>query len=140
MKSKLIFLFCILWYFGAKAQKYPSPMDIQNVLSASFAELRPNHFHAGLDISTGGVIGVPVKSVADGYVSRIKVSPYGYGYGLYITHYDGHTTVYGHLSEYAPKIDSVIRKEQYRIESFTADYFPKENELPVKKGEIIAYS
>ncbi|MBR4677007.1 MAG: M23 family metallopeptidase [Bacteroidales bacterium] len=140
MKSKLIFLFCILGYFGAKAQKYPSPMDIQNVLSASFAELRPNHFHAGLDISTGGVIGVPVKSVADGYVSRIKVSPYGYGYGLYITHYDGHTTVYGHLSEYAPKIDSVIRKEQYRIESFTADYFPKEDELPVKKGEIIAYS
>ena len=71
MKSKLIFLFCILGYFGAKAQKYPSPMDIQNVLSASFAELRPNHFHAGLDISTGGVIGVPVKSVADGRLADI---------------------------------------------------------------------
>ncbi|MBQ3656203.1 MAG: M23 family metallopeptidase [Bacteroidales bacterium] len=139
MKTKIFCIF-FLTVFGANAQKYPSPMDIQNVLSASFAELRPNHFHAGLDISTSGAIGVPVKSVADGYVSRIKVSPYGYGYGLYITHYDGHTTVYGHLSEYAPKIDSVIRKEQYRLKSFDADYFPKEDELPVKKGEIIAYS
>ena len=125
---------------AAKAQIYTQPMDIPTVLSASFAELRPNHFHAGLDISTSGVIGIPVKSAADGYVSRIKVSPYGYGYGLYITHYDGHTTVYGHLSEYAPKIDSVIRKEQYRLKSFEADYFPPKDSLKVKNGEIIAYS
>lgn len=124
---------------GAKAQDYINPMDIPVSLSASFAELRPNHFHGGLDISTPS-IGTPVKSVADGYVSRIKVSPYGYGYGLYITHYDGYTTVYGHLSEYAPKIDSVIRKEQYRLQSFDVDYFPEETLLPVKKGEIVAYS
>ena len=140
MKLKNIFLaaFCAA-VMGANAQNYINPMDHPTVLSASFAELRANHFHGGLDISTPHV-GMPVKSVADGYVSRIKVSPYGYGYGLYITHYDGHTTVYGHLSEYAPKIDSVIRKEQYRLQSFDVDYYPDESQLPVKQGEIVAYS
>ncbi|MBQ5575498.1 MAG: M23 family metallopeptidase [Bacteroidales bacterium] len=139
MKLNLFYLLVFLCAFGAKAQNYINPMDIPVVLSASFAELRANHFHGGLDISTPH-IGVPVKSVADGYVSRIKVSPYGYGYGLYITHYDGHTTVYGHLSEYAPKIDSVIRKEQYRLQSFDVDYFPDSTLLTVKQGEIVAYS
>ena len=139
MKLKLFYLLFSLCAFGAKAQNYINPMDIPVVLSASFAELRANHFHGGLDISTPH-IGVPVKSVADGYVSRIKVSPYGYGYRLYITHYDGHTTVYGHLSEYAPKIDSVIRKEQYRLQSFDVDYFPDSTLLTVKQGEIVAYS
>ena len=139
MKLKFIYLLCFVCALSAKAQNYINPMDIPMTLSASFAELRPNHFHGGLDISTPS-IGTPVKSVADGYVSRIKVSPYGYGYGLYITHYDGHTTVYGHLSEYAPKIDSVIRKEQYRLKSFDVDYFPDETLLPVKKGEVVAYS
>ena len=140
MKLRILaILFSVLSIYG-NAQKYINPMDIPVVLSASFAELRPNHFHAGLDISTSGVIGVPVKSVADGYVSRIKVSPFGYGHGLYITHYDGHTTVYGHLSEYAEKIDSVIRKEQYKIQNFEADYYPDSNAIKVSKGEIIAYS
>ena len=139
MKLKVYFLLVFLAAFGAKAQNYINPMDIPTVLSASFAELRSNHFHGGLDISTPHT-GVPVRSVADGFVSRIKVSPYGCGYGLYINHYDGHTTVYGHLSEYAPKIDSVIRKEQYRLQSFDVDFFPDQSLLPVKQGEIVAYS
>ncbi|MCR5456307.1 MAG: M23 family metallopeptidase, partial [Bacteroidales bacterium] len=63
-----------------------------------------------------------------------------YGYGLYITHYDGHTTVYGHLSSYAAKIDSVIRKEQYRLQSFDVDYYPEQSLLPVKQGEVVGYS
>ena len=137
--KKILLIVGMMLTVNAMAQNYINPMDIPVVLSASFAELRPNHFHGGLDISTPS-IGTPVKSVADGYVSRIKVSPYGYGYGLYITHYDGHTTVYGHLSEYAPKIDSIIRKEQYRLKSFDVDYFPDSALLPVKQGEIVAYS
>lgn len=136
---KLLLILLIVVSINANAQKYINPMDIPMVLSASFCELRPNHFHAGIDISTPRT-GIPVKSVADGYVSRIKVSPYGYGYGLYITHYDGHTTVYGHLSEYAPKIDSVIRSEQYKLQSFEVDYFPDMSQLPVKEGEIVAFS
>lgn len=121
-------------------EKYPYPMNIPVSISASFAELRANHFHAGLDMSTQGVIGVEVHSVADGYVSRIKVSPYGYGHALYITHPDGNTTLYGHLSAYVGEIDSAARHEQYRKKSFEIDMMLKEGQIPVKKGQVVALS
>ena len=57
--------------------KYGKPVDIPIYLSATFAELRPNHLHSGIDIKTQGVEGKAVYAVADGYVSRIGVSPYG---------------------------------------------------------------
>ena len=62
--------------------------------SANFGEMRPNHFHSGVDIKTDGVTGKPVVAAADGYVVRIAVSPGGYGRALYIAHPDGTTTVY----------------------------------------------
>ncbi|MCQ2227500.1 MAG: M23 family metallopeptidase [Bacteroidales bacterium] len=120
--------------------KYPYPMDIPVSLSASYAELRANHFHSGLDMSTKGVVGVGVKSVADGYVSRIKISPYGYGHALYITHDDGNTTVYGHLQGYCDKIEDVVRREQYKHKSFEIDVMLKKGEISVKRGEIVAFS
>jgi hypothetical protein len=115
------------------------PLDISPSVSGTFAELRTNHFHSGIDLSTNGKTGLPVKSTEKGFVSRIKVSPVGYGNAIYITHPNGYTTVYGHLSKYAPKIDSIITREQYRNESFSIDYFPSE-EIFIKKGETIAYS
>ncbi|MBP5503261.1 MAG: M23 family metallopeptidase, partial [Bacteroidales bacterium] len=105
MKLRFLILSILLpLSLAAQNNLYRYPMDIPMIMSASFCELRPNHFHAGLDITTAGEIGVEVKSAADGYVSRIRVSPFGYGHALYITHYDGYTTLYGHLSGYAPKI------------------------------------
>ncbi len=121
-------------------EKYPYPMDIPVSISASFAELRANHFHAGLDMSTKGVVGVEVHAVADGYVSRIKVSPYGYGHALYISHPDGHTTLYAHLSAYSDKIAQVATAEQYRQKSFEIDLTLVPNKLPVSKGEVVALS
>ncbi|MFZ3274770.1 MAG: M23 family peptidase, partial [Lutibacter sp.] len=59
-------------YFG-------SPLDIPLVLAGTFAELRPNHFHAGLDIKTQQREGLNVCASAGGYVSRIKISHWGYG-------------------------------------------------------------
>ncbi len=115
------------------------PLDIKPVVSGSFAELRSNHFHSGIDITTNGKTGLPVRCMDDGVISRIKVSPTGYGNALYIKHTNGYTTVYGHLNRYIPKIDSLITAEQYKIQSFYIDYFPKE-EIKFKKGDIIAYS
>lgn len=140
MKQLLISLIIIVATTASAQGKYPYPMDIPVSISASFAELRANHFHAGLDMSTTGVIGIPVHTVEDGYVSRIKVSPYGYGHALYITHPDGHTTLYGHLSAYSASIDSVARAEQYRKKSFEIDLYLKPNALKVKKGEVVALS
>lgn len=120
--------------------QYIQPMPIEPKVSGSFAEMRANHFHSGIDLTTSGSTGIEVRSVEEGYVSRIKVSAYNYGYALYITHPDGHTTVYAHLKRYAPKIERIIRKEHYRRKSFEVDYFPKAGEIPVSKGEVIGFS
>ena len=106
----------------------------------SFAELRRNHFHGGLDIRTGGKIGVPLYAAADGYISRINISAYGYGNSLYIDHPVGYTTVYGHISKFAPKIRKWITKVQYQEELSEIEAYPKKDVIPVKKGELIAYS
>jgi murein DD-endopeptidase MepM/ murein hydrolase activator NlpD len=120
-------------YFG-------SPLEIPLNLSGNFGELRTNHFHAGIDIKTEQREGLRVLSVADGYVSRIKVSPVGYGYAIYITHPNGFTTVYGHLKKYADKIDRYVKEQQYAAKSFAVDLYPDSLLLPVLKGELIGLS
>ncbi|WP_203258243.1 M23 family metallopeptidase [Hyunsoonleella ulvae] len=120
-------------YFG-------SPLDIPLILSGTFAELRSNHFHSGVDIKTQQRTGLKVKAAADGYVSRIKVSHYGYGKALYITHNNGYTTVYAHLKKFAPEIEDYIKKKQYEKESYEIELFPKTDALLVTKGNLVAYS
>ena len=61
------------------------PLDRDVVVTGNYGEIRPNHFHAGLDFSTNPIINLPIKSVADGYVSRIKIGSGGYGRVLYKT-------------------------------------------------------
>jgi hypothetical protein len=119
---------------------FRSPLDIPLYLSGNFGELRSNHFHAGLDIKTQGVEGQKIYAVADGYVSRIKVSPYGYGKALYITHPNGYTSVYGHLQKYSDRIEEVVKREQFQRERFDVELFPPPFSLPIKKGELVAYS
>ena len=120
--------------------KYGNPLDIPIVLSATFGEIRPNHIHAGLDIKTQGVEGKKVYAVADGYVSRIGVSPYGYGNVLYITHYDGYTSVYAHLQRFSGDIAKYVKQYQYKHKKFASQIYPDADKFPVKKGDLIAYS
>ena len=98
--------------------KYPvgyfqSPLNIPLYLSGTFGELRANHFHAGIDIKTNQQQGLPVHVAADGFVSRIKVSPWGYGKALYVTHPNGYTTVYAHLRNFNEEIDEYIKAMKY---------------------------
>lgn len=117
------------------------PLDIPLILSGNFGELRNNHFHSGLDFKTQGRIGFPVHSAADGYVSRVVVSPWGFGRAVYITHPElGITTVYGHLDSFSPAIDRRVRDIQYEREQFSVDLSFKPGEIPVTKGERIATS
>src|SRR5690606_7532888 len=117
-----------------------NPLDIALVLSGSFAELRTNHFHSGLDIKTQQKTGLNVYAAAEGYVSRIKVQHYGYGKALYVTHPNGYTTVYGHLQEFAPKIEAYLKAKQYEKESYEIELFPTAEELQIMTDEVIAYS
>lgn len=126
-------------------QEYPkdyfrAPLDIPMELSGNFGELRSNHFHAGLDFRTQQREGLNIYAAADGYISRIKISSYGYGKAIYITHPNGYTTVYGHLRSGYGKVEEYIKNQQYKDKSFEIEVLPEPNELPVKKGEIIAYS
>ena len=123
------------------AQNYQAPLDFRMLLSGTFGELRGNHFHAGIDIKTEGVEGQKVYSIAEGYISRIKVSTWGYGKVIYITHpKTGHTSVYAHLQKFSTKIDSIVKKEHYNKESFEINFYPNKNSIKVKKGEIIGLS
>ncbi len=116
------------------------PVSIPVFLAGNFAEPRANHFHSGIDIKTNGSTGIPVLSVADGTISRIKVEPGGYGNALYVVHPNGYTSVYGHLQNFSREIEEYVRAEQYRRESFPVDLFPESSRFPVKKGQVIALS
>lgn len=139
---KKVFLSLFLSVFvNVFSQDYRSPLDIPLQLSANFGELRNNHFHSGIDMKTQQVINKPVYSIADGFVSRISVSPGGYGLALYIDHpATGHTSVYGHLESFSPKIAEYVKQKQYEQESFRVNLTLDPSVLPVKKGERVANS
>jgi len=146
MKTIKTLTFLILLANLSFAQsKYPqdyfrNPLDIPLILSGTFGELRSNHFHSGLDIKTQQVEGKKVYTAAKGYVSRIKISHWGYGKALYITHPNGYTSVYGHLKKFSPKIEAYIKKKQYKKESFEIEVFPSADELQLETDEVVAYS
>lgn len=135
--SIILFLYCLL---PAGAQDFRQPFDFPILLSGNFGELRDNHFHSGIDFKTQGAEGKAVHAVQEGYVSRIGVSPWGYGNVLYLDHPDGTTTVYAHLQRFAPPIAAYVKAKQYEEEGFRVDFPLTPEQFPVKQGEIIAYS
>jgi len=121
-------------------KEFTNPLDIPMYLSGSFAELRSNHFHSGIDIKTNETIGHPVFAVADGWVSRIKVSPWGFGHAIYITHNNGYTSVYAHLESFNEGLSQLLLDEQYKRKSFSVDMYLKKGVYPVKQSDLIAFS
>lgn len=119
---------------------FKNPLEITHYLSGNFGELRNNHFHTGLDIKTQQREGLKVVAAGDGYISRINISPTGYGNALYIDHPNGYTTVYGHLQKFNPEIEKFIRAEQYKNESFQVEVYPKAEQFKLKQGDLIALS
>lgn len=144
MKVKILIILLLLvnclFSQNESFPQYPNPVKIPVYLSATFAELRSNAFHAGVDIKTQGVEGHEVFAVADGYVSRIGISPYGYGKVLYITHNDGFTSVYAHLSKFSKKITEFVKEKQYDEKSFAQNILLKENKFPIKRGDFLGFT
>lgn len=145
MNFKITFLFFSLLISSACFSQYNGlgfiyPLDRDIVVTGNYGELRPNHFHAGLDFSTDPAINLPIKSIGDGYVSRIKISSVGFGRVLYITHSNGYVSVYAHQKKYAIKIDNYIRAKQIELKKNEIEIMLKPNELVVKKGELIGYT
>ncbi|WP_337967165.1 M23 family metallopeptidase [uncultured Flavobacterium sp.] len=143
MRLSLLALFFTNFIFAQT--QYPKdyfrpPLDIPMQLSGNFGELRPNHFHAGFDLKTNQREGLNVYAIADGYVSRIKISTFGNGKCIYITHPNGYTSVYGHLQTTVGPIQDYVKKTHYKEKAYEIEMFLKPDELPVTKGQLIALS
>jgi len=119
---------------------FRDPLNIPISLAGNFGELRPNHFHMGLDIRTNHRENLPVYAAADGYISHIKVEPAGFGQAVYINHPNGYTTVYGHLNEFFPALAAYVKHQQYQMETWKLFLDLPPTMFPVKKGDLIAYS
>lgn len=119
---------------------FRAPLDIPLVLAGTFGELRSNHFHAGIDIKTRGQEGFPVIAIEDGYVSRVKTRPGGYGKALYFTHYNGYVSVYAHLQKFQENIAKYLLAEQYEKQQFSVDLFLDEDTFRYQKGDTIAWT
>lgn len=143
--SLFTFTFLLVTWHTALSQTessniFISPLTKIDGITGSFGEIRAEHFHSGVDLRTDGSIGKEVRATNDGYISRIKVSPVGYGKSIFIDHPNGLTSGYGHIDRYNDKITEYVKRIQYQLKSFDVDIFPKPNEFPVKKGDLIAYS
>lgn len=140
----LIFYIFLLSVVSAKGQTadevFMPPFAFEHFLSGNFAELRSNHFHAGLDFKTQGVEGKPIMVIADGYIARAKVQAGGYGRALYVMHDNGYMTVYGHLLKFPEPVAQAVRERQYADECFAVDIAFAPGELPVKCGNVLAYA
>tara|TARA_B110000967_G_scaffold209348_1_gene265127 strand:- start:71616 stop:73313 length:1698 start_codon:yes stop_codon:yes gene_type:complete len=143
--NALIYFFLLNFAALSSQQKYPqnyfrNPLNTPMILAGTFGELRSSHFHSGIDLKTQQREGLKVLAAAEGYVSRIKISNWGYGKALYITHPNGFTTVYAHLKEFNKKIEAYTKAKQYELEKTEIQLFPKKGELLVTQEEVIAYS
>lgn len=146
MYKTIIFTLLLIVSNIIKAQElfpkgyFRSPVGIPIYLAGNFGELRPNHFHAGIDIKTQGKEGYKIYAAADGFVSRVKISPWGYGKTIYIDHPNGYTTVYAHLKLFKGEIAKKTKELQLKNKTWAIDEYFTDTVLPVKKGDIIALS
>ncbi len=147
MKNIVIIILLAILSLTASAQsnkppQLASPLHLPLAPSGTFAEVRTNHYHGGLDLRVGGDegVGTPVYAPADGYVSRLRISAYDGGKMLYINHAGNITTVYLHLDGYNGAIAREVRKIQAGIQGYAFDTTIAEGMLPVHKGDLIAYA
>ena len=140
-------LYLILFFLGlttansqVNVEEANPPVKIPLKLSGNFGELRSSGFHSGIDIKTLGKEGVEIKSIDEGYISRISISLSGFGKAIYITHPNGFTSVYAHLSRFNDNIEKLIQAFQYQKKSFVINRFFKKDEFIISKDDVIGYS
>jgi hypothetical protein len=142
--SVFIFVVLVVLIIGFVRNNYyrnvKSPLHTELQLAASFGEIRPNHFHMGLDIRTNGKENRPVYAVEDGFISLVKIEPWGYGKVVFVQHKDGRTSVYAHLNRFNEAVEKFVRQQQYATQTWAQDIVCSNGSFPVRKGELIAYS
>ena len=130
-------------YFPKKnyPQKYFQwPVGAKIGIAANFGELRPNHYHMGLDCKTDQKVNVPVYAAAAGYIARVKIDATGFGRSIMINHPNGFSTLYAHLNDFYPALETYVTAQQYKLQQWDVTIEIPENLFPVNKGDFIAYS
>lgn len=150
LKYLFTFYFSLFTFFISSAQVFPEhnyptnyfryPLDIPLKLNANFGEMRPNHFHMGLDLFTERRVNLPVYVPADGWISKVKVDPAGFGNAIYVSHPNGYTTLYCHMNTFPTQVLQAMKEGQYEKQSWKGDVEFEKNQFPVKKGQFLAYS
>jgi Peptidase family M23 len=149
--AAIVVIFSVVYCTPATAQLFPPknypkgyfsyPVGAPVGLSANFGELRPNHWHMGLDCKTNKRENLPIYAAAEGYIAKIKIEPYGFGRAIYINHPNGLTTLYAHLNDFYPELETWVKEQQYKRESWRVflDSMPP-GLFPVTRGQFIANS
>ena len=147
---KPFLFFSFIFFFSATAQIFPAknypkgyfkyPVQAKIGLAANFGELRPNHYHMGLDCKTDQKQNIHVVAAADGYITHVRIEPAGFGRAIYINHPNGLTTLYGHLNDFFPELEKYVKEQQYKLQSWQVFLEIPKNLFPVKKGQFIAFS
>ncbi|MEO8416861.1 MAG: M23 family metallopeptidase, partial [Ginsengibacter sp.] len=150
LHKPFLFFLLLLFYSCSQGQVFPAkyypkgyfiyPVDARIGIAANFGELRPNHYHMGLDCRTDQVQNRPVEAAADGYVAHVRIEPFGFGKAIYINHPNGLTTLYGHLNDFYPALEKYVREQQYKLHSWQVFLEIPEGMFPVKQGQFIAFS
>ena len=140
MKASLFYLLLIVFISAKSQNNFDFPVELPIYLSGSFAELRPNHFHSGIDIKTKGKTGYKIFSLEDGYIQRIQITLGGNGKAIYIKHDNGQSSVYAHLENFSPRFQKIVKEIQYSEKKFEIRLFPKKNQYRIKKKELIGFS
>jgi hypothetical protein len=148
LKNLVPAILLFFWYCPTFSQSYPNypkyyfrnPLDIPMDLTANFGELRPNHWHMGLDMRTAKKENLPVYAAAAGYIAKIRIESSGFGRCIYINHPNGLTTLYGHLNDFFPALEKYITEQQYRQQTWAIELNFTPQQFPVFKSQLIAYS
>ena len=115
-------------------------MDAPPALTSTFGEYRGGRLHAAIDLKTWGKEGYPVTAIADGYIWRVRTSPWGYGRVVYVQLNNGQFALWAHLSGFSKRIEKYVQQEQDRRGIYSVNLYFRPDQIPVKRGEILGYS
>lgn len=141
----LTYLIGFALYLPAQPKPVPkyyfrNPLGIPMQLQANFGEMRPDHWHMGLDIRTDQKENQPVYAAADGYIASIGVRPQSFGRFIIINHPNGLSTLYAHLNDFYPELEQYVTEQQYKKENWAIELKFTKDEFPVAKSQFIAFS
>jgi hypothetical protein len=141
----IVHLVFISGFVFSQTSQYPKgyfrwPLNLKPEIVANLGELRPNHWHMGLDIRTNQKENQMVYAAAGGYIAKIRIEPGGFGRAIFINHPNGLTTLYAHLNDFYPALEKYVTEQQYQQQTWRIELTFTPGQFPVQKGSFIAYS